>query len=131
MTDPSVSLTGAEWRVMECLWESAPRTGREIAVWLGEKEGWSRSTSLTLLRRLEAKGAVLSQQGDSGEVKTFRPLIQREAVALEETESLLQRAYRGSLSLLVSALTQKQTLPQNEIDELYAILHELEAKCDE
>lgn len=131
MQEPSISLTGAEWRVMECLWESSPRTGREIAVWLGEKECWSRSTSLTLLRRLEAKGAVHGQQGDSGEVKTFRPLIRREAVALEETESLLQRAYRGSLSLLVSALTQKQTLPQEEIDELYAILYELEAKRDD
>ena len=69
------SLTGAEWTVMECLWEHSPRTGREVALWLNEKMGWSRSTSLTLLRRLEAKGAVASEEG---EPKTFRPLIARD-----------------------------------------------------
>ena len=119
------SLTGAEWTVMECLWERSPRTGREVALWLNEKMGWSRSTSLTLLRRLEAKGAVASEEG---EPKTFRPLIARDEESLQQTQSLLERAYNGSLSLLVSALTRKETLPQKEIDELYAILKEMEEK---
>ena len=88
--------------------------------------GWTRSTTLTMLRRLEAKGAVA---GDTeGELKTFRPLIAREEVAAQETENLLDRVYKGSLSLLVSSLTRKQSLPQNEIDELYAILREMEGK---
>ena len=119
------SLTGAEWTVMECLWEHSPRTGREVALWLNEKMGWSRSTSLTLLRRLEAKGAVASEEG---EPKTFRPLVARDEESLQQTQSLLERAYNGSLSLLVSALTRKETLPQKEIDELYAILKEMEEK---
>ncbi len=118
-------LTGAEWTVMECLWEKSPRTGRDVVDWLNDKMGWSRSTSLTLLRRLEAKGAVA---GEEGEPKTFRPLIARDEESLQQTESLLQRAYNGSLSLLVSALTRKQSLPQKEIDELYAILKEMEEK---
>lgn len=126
MTDKCISLTEAEWTVMECLWEKSPRTGREAVCWLDEKMGWSRSTVLTLLRRLEEKGAVA---GDTeGALKTFRPLIAREDVAVQETESLLDRAYKGSLSLLVSAFTRKQTLPQKEIDELYAILREMEEK---
>ena len=53
-----MGLTEAEWQVMECLWMSAPRTGREIIDALGKTTGWSRSTTLTLLRRLEDKGAV-------------------------------------------------------------------------
>ena len=61
-------------------------------------------------------------------MKTFCPLIAREEVAVRETESLLERAYKGSLSLLVSSLTKKQSLPQKEIDELYAILREMEGK---
>ena len=126
MNEKRITLTDAEWAVMECLWEKAPRTGREAVAWLDEKMGWSRSTVLTLLRRLEEKGAVA---GDTeGAVKTFRPLIAREDVAVQETESLLDRAYKGSLSLLVSAFTRKQNLPQKEIDELYAILREMEEK---
>ena len=111
---------------MECLWEKSPRTGRETVAWLEQKMGWTRSTTLTMLRRLEAKGAVA---GDTdGERKTFRPLIVREEVAVRETENLLDRAYKGSLSLLVSSLTRKQRLSQKEIDELYAILKEMEGK---
>lgn len=129
MNDKHISLTEAEWTVMECLWEKSPRTGRETVAWLDQKMGWTRSTTLTMLRRLEAKGAVA---GDTeGELKTFRPLIAREEVAVRETENLLDRAYKGSLSLLVSSLTRKQSLPQNEIDELYAILREMEGKKDD
>ena len=126
MNEKHISLTEAEWTVMECLWEKSPRTGRETVAWLDQKMGWTRSTTLTMLRRLEAKGAVA---GDTeGELKTFRPLIAREDVAVRETENLLDRAYKGSLSLLVSSLTRKQSLPQSEIDELYAILREMEGK---
>ena len=126
MNDKNLTLTEAEWTVMECLWEKSPRTGRETVAWLDQKMGWTRSTVLTMLRRLEAKGAVA---GDTeGELKTFRPMIAREEVAVHETENLLDRAYKGSLSLLVSSLTKKQSLPQNEIDELYAILREMEGK---
>ncbi len=129
MNDKNLTLTEAEWTVMECLWEKSPRTGRETVAWLDQKMGWTRSTVLTMLRRLEAKGAVA---GDTeGELKTFRPLIAREDVAVRETENLLDRAYKGSLSLLVSSLTKKQSLPQNEIDELYAILREMEGKKDD
>ena len=129
MNQKHIALTEAEWTVMECLWEQSPRTGREMVACLDEKMGWSRSTTLTLLRRLEEKGAVA---GDTeGTVKTFCPMIAREVVALRETESLLDRAYKGSLSLLVSAFTKKQSLPQKEIDELYAILREMEEKNHE
>ena len=126
MKDKNITLTEAEWMVMECLWEKSPRTGRETVAWLEQKMGWTRSTTLTMLRRLEAKDAVA---GDTkGELKTFHPLIAREDVAVRETENLLERAYKGSLSLLVSSLTKKQSLPQKEIDELYAILKEMEGK---
>lgn len=124
----SVNLTTAEWSVMECLWERAPLTGRELTEQLRERCGWSRSTTLTLLSRMEAKGAVA---GDAAAgKKSFRPLIRREDAAMKETEDLLDRVYNGSLSLLVSSFTRKQPLSQQEIDELYAILQEAEANGD-
>lgn len=122
----NITLTEAEWSVMECLWEKSPRTGREAVNCLKEKMGWTRSTTLTLLSRLEDKGAV---SGDTeGGLKQFRPLISREEVAAQETENLLERAYKGSLSLLVSSFTKRQKLTKKDVDELYAILDELEEK---
>ena len=128
MDKKNIDLTEAEWSVMECLWEHAPRTGRELTEALGKSCGWSRSTTLTLLRRLEAKGAVGSD--DTGGVKTFRPLVSREDAALGETENLLSRVYRGSLSLLVSSFTEKRPLSRQEIEELTAILKEMEENRD-
>ena len=129
MEKEHIRLTEAEWAVMECLWEKEPRTGREVVQWLGKRMGWTRSTSLTLLRRLEAKGAVAGET--DGDRKVFMPLIRREDAALRETESLLDRVYKGSVSLMVSALTKKQPLHQEEIDELYSILRQMEAGSDD
>lgn len=124
MNTEKLNLTPAEWSVMECLWQKSPRTGREATEWLEKRMGWNRSTTLTLLRRMEAKGAVISDT-ECG-MKSFRPLIHKEDAARQETEDLLSRVYQGSLSLLVSSLTKKQSLPQEEIDELYAILRKME-----
>lgn len=126
MDRQSSQLTAAEWQVMECLWERSPRTGREAVEWLERRTGWKRSTTLTLLRRLEEKGAV--ESGTENDVKTFRPCIGREDAAVQEAEDLLTRAYRGSLSMMVSSLTRKQSLSRKELDELYALLDGLEAK---
>lgn len=118
------SLTPAEWQVMECLWAHAPRTGRETVQCMAEQMGWSRSTTLTLLQRMEDKGTVRCELRDGK--RSFFPMLQREDAALQETEDLLHRAYRGSVSLLLSSLTRRQTLPREEIDRLYALLQELE-----
>ena len=76
MNPKSIHLNPSEWHVMEFLWAHGPATGRQAADHLTEKLGWSRSTTLTLLRRLEGKGAVASD-AETG-LKTFRPLVGRE-----------------------------------------------------
>lgn len=122
-----INLTDAEWRVMERLWQHEPQTGRELVEALEKIAGWNRSTTLTLLRRLEGKQAVADETQNG--VKAFRPLIRREEAALQETEDFLSRVYQGSLSLMVSTMTQKQALSQEELGELYKILQELEEKA--
>lgn len=125
--DHDISLTQAEWEVMECLWEESPLTGREVTQHMQQRCGWSRSTTLTLLGRLEAKGAVESPP-EGTRPKVFSPLIRREDAAMQETQSFLSRVYHGSLSLMVSALTKKQALSQEEQDQLYQILKGLEER---
>ncbi len=129
MGPKQIDLTPAEWSVMECLWEDSPRTGREVSELMAERCGWSRSTTLTLLGRMEAKGAVAGEPGE-GKRKRFLPLVSREDAAAQEAEDFLDRVYKGSVSMMVSALTRKQSLSQAEIDELYAILKKLEEDKD-
>ena len=119
-----INLTEAEWVVMECLWENASMSGREVTEEMEIRMGWNRSTTLTLLRRLVAKGATGEDTRDGK--KVFQPILKREDAVLQETEDFLGRLYKGSLSLLVSSFTKKQSLKKEEIEELYAILKELE-----
>ena len=119
-----INLTSAEWHIMECLWEAAPQTGRELAEKMEARMGWSRSTTLTLLRRLVDKGIVLCDS--AGTKNVFSPAVRREDAARQETQDLLDRVYQGSLSMLVSTMTQKKAVSQEDLDELYALLRELE-----
>lgn len=123
-----MNLTDMEWNVMELLWEKGQVTGREATEHMEAELDWSRSTTLTHLRRMEAKGAVGSRTVDG--LKTFIPLVKREDAVLQETNDFLGRIYNGSVSLMVSQLTQKQALPQEEIEELYAILDQMKADAE-
>jgi len=125
MEENHISLTQAEWSVMECLWEAGPLTGREVTQRMEKHCGWSRSTTLTLLSRLEHKGAVESVAVELGP-KVFSPLLGREDAALRETEDFLSRVYQGSLSLMVSSLTKKQALSREDLDQLHELLKGLE-----
>ena len=118
------SLTHAEWNLMECLWERSPRTGREAVEYLERSVGWSRSTTLTMLRRMTEKGDILCREAEG--VKVYEPLIRREDAVLRETGDFLSRVFHGSVSMMMNAVTEKQTLTQAEIDELYAILRKAE-----
>lgn len=127
MQQEGTILTPTEWKLMECLWARGTVTGREAVDELQKTAGWSRSTTLTLLRRMTEKGVISCTDGQDG-VKLYAPLIVREEAAQRETADFLTRVYRGSVSQLLSAMTEKQKLSQEEIDELYAILQREEEK---
>lgn len=119
-----IDLTSAEWHIMECLWTRAPQTGREVSQSMEREMGWSRSTTLTLLKRLVDKEIVACDT--EGTKNTFSPAVRREDVALEETENFLERVYQGSLSMMVSAMTRRQAVSREELDELYELLRQME-----
>ena len=121
-----INLTPAEWNLMECLWTEKKRTGREVIDFLKERMGWSKSTTLTMLRRMTEKGLIACDE--SGEVRRYSALVNREEAVLQETDDFLNRVYRGSVGLMMSTLTKKQSLSKEEIQELYDILKEAEKR---
>lgn len=124
MPEDNTSLTSAEWNVMECLWASSPRTGRGAIDYLKKNVGWARSTTLTMLRRMTEKGFIRCQEEDG--VKVYSPLLKREDAVRKETEDFINRVYKGSISQLMSAITTRQELTEEEINELYSILKKAE-----
>ena len=107
----SCNLTDAEWKLMHRLWETAPQTITQLTAALREETGWEKHTVITMLSRLEAKGAVRHEEG--ARAKQFSPAVKQGDAARAETESFLGKVYGGSLALT-----------REDIDELSAILEQ-------
>lgn len=117
-------LSEAEWHVLESLWADSPKVGSQIVADMEKKKGWSRSTTLTMLRRMTEKELIACD--DSGKMRTYTPLIHREEAAKKETESFLNRVYQGSVSMLLNSFVEKRKLTVEEIKELKEILDQAE-----
>ena len=115
-----INLSDSEWKLMNRLWDRSPMTITELTAALREDTGWSKNTVITMLSRLEAKGAVRYEEG--GRAKQYFPTVDREDAARAETESFLSKVYGGSLGLMVSNLVESHALTEADIAELSAIL---------
>ena len=120
----NINLTNSEWYVLDCLWERSPMTVMELVGALGERLGWAKSTTITTLRRMEDKGLVRCNL--EGRTKHYTPAVSRDQAARRETRSFLDKVYRGSVGLMMSALAEDRALSKAEIDELYEILRKAE-----
>lgn len=120
MERKAINLSDSEWKLMNRLWARNPMTIMELTAALREDTGWSKNTVITMLSRLEAKGAVRCEQGLRA--KSYSPAIERQAAARAETESFLGKVYGGSLGLMMSAMVESRGLSEQDIAELSAIL---------
>lgn len=119
-----VNLSDSEWKLMNHLWARSPQTITELTAVLRAETGWSKNTIITMLSRLETKGAVRYEPG--GRARRYFPSVQREDAALAETESFLSKVYGGSLGLMVSSLVENRALSEEDLAELAAILERAE-----
>jgi BlaI family penicillinase repressor len=117
-------ITASEWIIMESLWEESPKTLMQIVKAMADKTGWAKSTVTTMVTRMEGKGLLRYENG--GKAKHIYPAVMREDVARQETRSLIDKVYNGSVGLLVSSLVENRQFTKQEIDELYAILRKAE-----
>ena len=116
-------VTANEWKIMELLWQG-PETLMEMVTRLGKSMNWSKSTVTTMIRRMTEKELITYHT--EGRTKVFRAAVSREDVVAQETDSLLERAYRGSIGMMLSAMVSHKNLSKADIGELYAILKEAE-----
>lgn len=117
-----MKLSDAEWKIMEVLWEQAPRTMMEITNALKEETGWTKHTVMSFLKRIEEKGALHYEEGEKA--KLYYPDLKKEDASLQETEEFLNKVFHGKIGLMLNAMVQQKALSKTEIDELYQILQE-------
>ena len=123
-----IKLTASEWNILECLWEENPQTVMQMVAKLQAKVGWAKSTTITTLRRMEEKGLVHCEIIGKG--KSYTPAVEQGEASIIETRSFLDRVYRGSVGLMMSAMVQRQELSKEEIASLRDILREADEGRD-
>ena len=123
-----ISLSDGEWKIMNQLWD-CESTITELKNRLSAETGWDKHIIITMLSRMEKKGAVAHREG--GRAKVFYPLVERGEVSMQETRGFLQKVYRGSLGMMVNAMVEDQALSEEEIRELADILEQAKRKKGE
>lgn len=116
-------LSENEWYIMQVLWEQSPATLRDICEALKETKGWTKHAVSSFLKRMLEKGAI--SVDESGKVRKYSPVWSQEDTILEETQSILERVYRGDLFLMVSNAVKEQKLSDQEIEELKGLLDQI------
>ena len=74
-----ILLSDGEWKLMNRLWEDSPATITQLTERLAGETGWGKHTIITMLGRLEKKGAVAHRENGSViEEGTHRQLMQQQ-----------------------------------------------------
>lgn len=115
-------LSDAEWVLMKKLWETSPMTVTQLTAAVRDDTGWSKHTVISLLSRMEAKGAIGHRDGRRA--KGYYPVLPKDDALRSETEQFLDRVFDGRVGLLMSAIMDSRALSRADIDELRAILDE-------
>ena len=120
-----MKLSDKEWRVLDVLWAAPERLPLgEVVEALRPATGWSRNTVLTYLTRMEAKGLVHIDKGETPHC--YRAGVDREECAAQERRGLLDRVYQGSAGKLVAAFLKEEKLTAQEREELKQLLDDME-----
>lgn len=106
---------------MESLWDAAPLTAREITRLLQHSAGWAENTVRTMLSRLVEKGALKTGENAAG-TRTFRPAVLRDKCVGAESDSFLQRVFRGAAKPLLVHFAKHSKLTAEEVKELKKLL---------
>ena len=120
MAKATPNLGRVQLQIMQILWERGEATAREITDALNHAELIAHSTTQTLLRKLEAKGAVAHDIRDR--IFVFRPLSREADVSESAARDLLTRVFGGSVYGLVSHLLKNEAISEDELNRLRELI---------
>ena len=119
-------ITDAELDVMEVLWgANEPLTAADIAERIDPERDWTLATVKTMLSRLAAKGAISYRV--EGRRFLYSPAIERESYVGSESRRFVDKLFGGRLSPLVARLAEEDSLDDEDIAAIEAILKELKS----
>jgi len=116
----SATLTEAELRLMDVLWEKGPSTVQQVLEALPKKPALAYNSVLTTIRILEKKGYL--KHIKDGRAHVYRPVVEREEATRSEISHLAHRFFRSSHELLALNILQDEGIDQEELGRLRQLL---------
>ncbi|HAU93217.1 BlaI/MecI/CopY family transcriptional regulator [Alteromonas oceani] len=126
--NPKADISNAEFEVLDVLWDDYPATSSDIVKRLNQKKPWHDKTVKTLLSRLVKKGVVDFDKAQRQYL--YRPLIAREDYTKKEATSFVSRIFKGKVAPLVAGFANQNSLSQQDVDELKALIKQWEQNND-
>ncbi|MAQ01199.1 MAG: BlaI/MecI/CopY family transcriptional regulator [Gammaproteobacteria bacterium] len=126
--NPKADISNAEFEVLDVLWDDYPATSSDIVERLNQKKPWHDKTVKTLLSRLVKKGVVDFDKAQRQYL--YRPLIAREDYTKKEATSFVSRLFKGKVAPLVAGFANQNSLSQQDVDELKALIKQWEQNND-
>ncbi len=116
----SATLTEAELRLMEVLWQKGPGTVQQILYGLSDSPPLAYNSVLTTIRILEKKGYVKHEKDRRAHVYT--PTIERKDATRSEISRLVTRFFGNSHELLVLNVLEERGMDAAELTRLRKML---------
>jgi BlaI family transcriptional regulator, penicillinase repressor len=118
----SATLTEAELRIMNVLWQKGSATVHDVLESLPDKPPLAYNSVLTIVRILEKKGYVKHIKDRRAHVYT--PQIAREDATRSEVRRLVSRFFGDSHELLLLNILEDKSIDAEELDRLRQLLEQ-------
>ena len=125
----SPTLTEAELRLMEVLWQKGSATVHAILEALPPKPALAYNSVLTTIRILEKKGYV--QHLKDGRAHVYMPLVCREEATRFEIRNLVGRFFQNSHELLLLNILEDKNIGVDELSRVRQLLDESKERAAE
>ncbi len=119
-----MQISGAESRIMEALWRRGPLVIEDIIAEVAAAQNWSAATVKALIGRLLKKKAIESVR--EGGRAHYKPLVERDAYVIAESQGFLDRMFGGELAPFVSHFTERRKLSEKDLARLKALIAKLD-----
>ena len=121
----SNTLTEAELRLMEVLWQKGEATVADVTAALPPPP-IAYNSVLTTMRILERKGYVTHEE--AGRAFVYRPLVEREEAAGHAVGQILSKFFDNSAGTLALRLIETERPSDVELQRLRALIEQYEEK---
>ena len=111
-------LFDAEHKFVSLIWENEPVNSTELVKLCLEKLGWKKSTTYTVLRKLCERGILKNEDA------VVASLVKREEVQKYESETLIEKAFNGSLPQFLTAFLDGKKLTSKDAAALKTIIEQ-------